>query len=202
MQKLWKPVVFVLSLLPAAGLLYALFAGTLGVNPAETLQLATGLWAFRFLIATLAVTPVRRLTGWNGIIRFRRMLGLFAFFYATLHLCTWIVLDHSFAWGEAFADIAKRPFITAGMVAFAAMVPLAVTSTKGWIRRLGRRWQKLHRLIYVSAIAAALHFIWKVKVPIGEPVYYGAIVAALLLFRLVWHLRTTSRARITQPSVH
>jgi sulfoxide reductase heme-binding subunit YedZ len=200
MQKLWKPVVFVLALLPAAGLFSALLSGNLGVNPAETLQLATGLWAFRFLIATLSITPIRRLTGWNGIVRFRRMLGLFAFFYATLHVCTWLVLDHYFAWAEAFADIAKRPFITAGMVAFAAMVPLALTSTKGWIRRLGRRWQKLHRLIYVSAIAAALHFIWKVKVPIGEPVYYGAIVAVLLAFRLVWHLRTTWRARVTQPS--
>jgi sulfoxide reductase heme-binding subunit YedZ len=200
MQKFWKPLVFLLALFPAAGLLYALFAGTLGVNPAETLQLATGLWAFRFLIATLAITPIRRLTGWNGIIRFRRMLGLFAFFYATLHVCTWIVLDHYFAWAEALADIAKRPFITAGMVAFAAMVPLALTSTKGWIRRLGRRWQKLHRLIYLSAIAAALHFIWKVKVPLGEPVYYAAVVAGLLLFRLLWHVRMTSRARLTQPS--
>lgn len=200
MQKLWKPIVFVLSLAPAARLLHALLTGGLGVNPAETLQLATGLWAFRFLIATLTVTPLRRVTGWNGVIRFRRMLGLFAFFYATLHVCTWIVLDHYFAWGEALADIAKRPFITAGMVAFASMVPLALTSTKGWIRRLGPRWQKLHRLIYASAIAAALHFVWKVKVPIGEPVYYAAIVAALLVFRLVWRVRADVRARVSQPS--
>jgi methionine sulfoxide reductase heme-binding subunit len=200
MQKLWKPLVVVISLAPAARLLHALLTGGLGVNPAETLQLATGLWAFRFLIATLAVTPIRRLTGWNGIIRFRRMLGLFAFFYATLHVGTWIVLDHYFAWDEALADIAKRPFITAGMVAFASMVPLALTSTKGWIRRLGRRWQKLHRLIYASAIAAALHFVWKVKVPIGEPVYYAAVVAALLIFRVVWHVRADFRARVSQPS--
>ncbi len=128
------------------------------------------------------------------------MLGLFAFFYATLHLCTWIVLDHYFAWGEAASDIAKRPFITAGMVAFASMVPLALTSTKGWIRRLGRRWQSLHRLIYLSAIAAAVHFIWKVKVPIGEPLYYAAIVAALLIFRVLRYVRAGARARITQPS--
>jgi methionine sulfoxide reductase heme-binding subunit len=194
-----KPIVFAVALAPALGLLYALLAGALGVNPAETLQLSTGLWAFRFLVVTLAITPVRRITGWNGIIRFRRMLGLFAFFYATLHVLTWIVLDHSFAWDEAAADIVKRPFITAGMVAFASMVPLAITSTKGWIRRLGRRWQLLHRLIYVSALAAAVHFIWKVKVVYGEPVYYAAIVIGLLGFRVVtmwWRTRAMS----TQPT--
>jgi methionine sulfoxide reductase heme-binding subunit len=194
-----KPIVFAVALAPALGLLYALLAGALGVNPAETLQLSTGLWAFRFLVVTLAITPVRRITGWNGIIRFRRMLGLFAFFYATLHVLTWIVLDHSFAWDEAAADIVKRPFITAGMVAFASMVPLAITSTKGWIRRLGRRWQLLHRLIYVSALAAAVHFIWKVKVVYGEPVYYAAIVIGLLGFRVVTMWRRT-RAMSTQPT--
>jgi sulfoxide reductase heme-binding subunit YedZ len=194
-----KPIVFAVALAPALGLLYALLAGALGVNPAETLQLSTGLWAFRFLLVTLAITPVRRITGWSGIIRFRRMLGLFAFFYATLHVLTWIVLDHSFAWDEAAADIVKRPFITAGMVAFASMVPLAITSTKGWIRRLGRRWQLLHRLIYVSALAAAVHFIWKVKVVYGEPVYYAAIVIGLLGFRVVTMWRRT-RAMSTQPT--
>ena len=199
MKRFSKPIVFAVALAPALGLLYALLAGALGVNPAETLQLSTGLWAFRFLVVTLAITPVRRITGWNGIIRFRRMLGLFAFFYATLHVLTWIVLDHSFAWDEAAADIVKRPFITAGMVAFASMVPLAITSTKGWIRRLGRRWQLLHRLIYVSALAAAVHFIWKVKVVYGEPVYYAAIVIGLLGFRVVTMWRRT-RAMSTQPT--
>lgn len=199
MKRFSKPIVFAVALAPALGLLYALLAGALGVNPAETLQLSTGLWAFRFLLVTLAITPVRRITGWNGIIRFRRMLGLFAFFYATLHVLTWIVLDHSFAWDEAAADIVKRPFITAGMVAFASMVPLAITSTKGWIRRLGRRWQLLHRLIYVSALAAAVHFIWKVKVVYGEPVYYAAIVIGLLGFRVVTMWRRT-RAMSTQPT--
>jgi sulfoxide reductase heme-binding subunit YedZ len=130
------------------------------------------------------------------------MLGLFAFFYATMHLLSYIAFDRFFAFGEILKDIAKRPFITAGMVAFAAMVPLAVTSTKGWIRRLGRRWQQLHRLIYLSAMAAALHFIWKVKVPFGEPVYYAAIAAVLLIFRIVWRVRSTSRVRLSQPSVH
>jgi sulfoxide reductase heme-binding subunit YedZ len=119
------------------------------------------------------------------------MLGLFTFFYATLHLLTYVVFDHFFAWEAIAADIAKRPFITAGMAAFVLMVPLAITSTKGWIRRLGRRWQLLHRLIYISAVAAAIHFIWKVKVVIGEPVYYAAIVAMLLGFRVIGTLLRT-----------
>jgi sulfoxide reductase heme-binding subunit YedZ len=135
------------------------------------------------------VTPLRRLTGWHGIIRYRRMLGLFAFFYATLHFLTYIVLDQFFAFEFILADIAKRPYITAGTVAFVLMIPLALTSTQGWIRRLGRRWQLLHRLVYVSAAAACLHFIWKVKVAVGEPVYYALILAALLGFRLLWRFR-------------
>jgi sulfoxide reductase heme-binding subunit YedZ len=126
------------------------------------------------------------------------MLGLFAFFYAVLHVSTWVVLDLFFAWDLILTDIAKRPFITAGMVGFASMVPLAVTSTKGWIRRLGRRWQLLHRLVYVSAIAASVHYLWKVKVMIGSPVYYAGIVAALLLFRVVWAMRK-AHARAPQP---
>jgi sulfoxide reductase heme-binding subunit YedZ len=190
MPKLAKTLLFALSLLPFAWLVHATFTNTLGVNPAETLQLETGIWAFRFLLATLAVTPVRRVTGWNRVIQFRRMLGLFAFFYATLHLLAYVLFDTAFAWDVLVDDLAKRPFITAGMTAFALMIPLALTSTKGSIRRLGRRWQSLHRLIYVSAIAAALHFVWKVKVPIGEPIYYATLVAALLGFRLVWALRT------------
>ena len=135
------------------------------------------------------MTPVRRVSGWNRVIQYRRMLGLFAFFYATLHFLTYAVLDTGFGWDLILDDVAKRPFITAGMVALVLMIPLALTSTRGWIRRLGRRWQALHRLIYVSALAAALHFVWKVKVAIGEPLYYAAIVAVLLGFRLVWALR-------------
>jgi sulfoxide reductase heme-binding subunit YedZ len=127
------------------------------------------------------------------------MLGLFAFFYATVHLASYIAFDRLFAFDEILADVAKRPFITAGMTAFALMLPLAVTSTKGWIRRLGRRWQALHRLVYVAAIAACLHFVWKVKVVIGEPVYYAAFLALLLAFRVVWHLRAGQRLR-RQPA--
>jgi sulfoxide reductase heme-binding subunit YedZ len=195
MQKLLKTIVFALTLVPAAWLAYRTYTNDLGVNPAETLQLETGEWALKLLLVTLAITPLRRLTGWNRVIQYRRMLGLFAFFYACLHFLTYIVLDKYFAFGEMMADIAKRPFITAGFVAFVAMVPLAVTSTKGWIRRLGRRWQSLHRLIYLSAVAGAVHFVWKVKVPIGEPVYYAVAVAILLGFRVVWQLRSAKSLR-------
>jgi sulfoxide reductase heme-binding subunit YedZ len=193
-----KPLLFIAALLPVAYLTYGLVNGALGANPAETLQLETGIWALRFLLASLAVTPLRRLTGWNRLIRYRRMLGLFAFFYATLHLCTYLVLDRLFEWSGILEDIAKRPFITFGMLAFALMVPLALTSTKGWIRRLGRRWQLLHRLVYVSGVAACLHFLWKVKVMIGEPVYYALILVALLGFRLLWRYRTSPSVR--QPA--
>ena len=195
MARSLKPLIFVAALLPAGYLVYALFTDRLGINPAETLQLETGIWALRFLLTTLAITPIRRLTGWHRIIQYRRMLGLFAFFYATLHLGTYVVLDRYFDLSGVWDDVAKRPFITLGMLAFLLMLPLAITSTKGWIRRLGRRWQVLHRLVYVSAAAACLHFIWKVKVVIGEPVYYAAILAVLLLFRLAWRFRT-ARARL------
>jgi sulfoxide reductase heme-binding subunit YedZ len=185
-----KVVLFLAALVPAGWLAYGLFyTGNLGANPAETLQLETGIWAFRFLLLALVITPIRRLTGWNRIIRYRRFFGLFAYFYASLHLATYVVLDRYFDWAGVWEDVAKRPFITAGMVAFALMTPLALTSTKGWIRRLGKRWTQLHRLVYVSAIAAAVHYLWKVKVAIGSPVYYAAILAALLLFRVFWWLR-------------
>jgi sulfoxide reductase heme-binding subunit YedZ len=199
MQKLGKPLSFVLALVPLLWLVRRTLQNDLGVNPAETLQLQTGLWALRFLLATLAITPLRRLTGWHRVIQYRRMLGLFAFFYASLHVLTWIVLDQYFDVQAMLADVVKRPFITAGMLAFLTMVPLALTSTKGWIRRLGRNWQVLHRLIYVSGAAAALHFVWKVKIAIGEPVYYAAILAALLAFRLLWYLRPDRRLR-RQPA--
>jgi len=196
-----KAVIFVGALVPAVLLAWALLRAPerLGVNPAETLQLETGIWALRFLLATLAITPIRRLTGWHRIIQFRRMLGLFAFFYAFLHLMTYVVLDRYFDFSGVWEDIVKRPFITAGMLAFVLMVPLAVTSTKGWIRRLGRRWQLLHRLVYFSAAAACVHFIWKVKVPVGEPVYYAAILGVLLVFRVVYYVRRSDYFRRAQP---
>ena len=185
-----KAVLFAAALVPAGLLTYAvLTGGDLGVNPAETIQLQTGRWAFKFLLISLAVTPVRRLTGWNVVIRFRRMLGLFAFFYATLHLSAYYAFDLTFSIGQLLVDTAKRPFIFMGMAAFLTMLPLAVTSTKGWIRRLGKTWTLLHRLVYVSAICAAVHFAWKVKVFTGDPVWYAGAVAVLLGFRLVWTAR-------------
>ena len=193
-----KPAVFFLGLAPGLWLLFRTLTGRLSANPIEDLTLATGIWALRFLLLSLAVTPLRRLTGWNQVIQYRRMLGLFAFSYAAVHLLIYVILDQGLAFEFILPDIVKRPYITAGMTAFVLMIPLAVTSTRGWIRRLGRKWQVLHRLVYVSAIAACLHFIWKVKVVVGEPVYYAAILAALLGFRLLWRLRPTTKAR--QPA--
>ena len=190
-----KLLVFLLCLLPLAGLVFIVLTGRTSANPAEDIILTTGIWALRFLLLTLAVTPARRLTGWNALIQYRRMVGLFAFFYATVHLASYIAFDRFFVLGEVAADVAKRPFIAAGMTAFVLMVPLAVTSTRGWIRRLGRRWQALHRIIYVCAAAACLHFIWKVKVVLGEPVYYAAILAVLLGIRLVWRLQRRPHVR-------
>lgn len=181
--------VLTLSLTPLAWLAFTVLTGRSGPNPAEDIHLTTGIWALRFLLLTLAVTPLRRLTGWNRLIQYRRMLGLFAFFYAALHVLGYLAFDQLFALDRVLADIVERPFIAAGMVAFAAMIPLAVTSTQGWIRRLGRRWALLHRLVYVSAAAACLHFAWKVKVVIGEPVYYAAILGLLLAARLLIRLR-------------
>lgn len=199
MLRLAKPLVFTAALIPAVLLVRAGINGTLGVNPAETLQVETGIWALRFLLLTLVVTPLRRVTGWNRVIQYRRMLGLFAFFYASAHLLTYVVLDRYFDLAGIAADVAKRPFITAGMAAFVLMLPLALTSTKGWIRRLGRRWQALHRLIYLCAIAASVHYLWKVKVIAGSPVYYALIVGGLLGVRLFWQLRSAkslSRQRV------
>jgi len=197
--RIQKVVVFLLALAPAGWLAWRTVHDALGVNPVEELELTTGIWAYRFLLLSLAITPLRRLSGWNTVIRFRRMLGLFAFAYATAHLLIYVVVDQGLAVRYIFQDVAKRRFITAGMIAFILLVPLAITSTKGWIRRLGRRWQALHRLVYVSAAAAALHFIWKVKVPIGEPVYYAGLLAILLGVRLLWRRRPVVAAR-RQPA--
>jgi methionine sulfoxide reductase heme-binding subunit len=190
-----KPAVLILCALPFVWLVFRTLTGRLGINPVEDLTLTTGIWALRFLVLTLLVTPIRRLTGWNRIIQYRRMLGLCAFFYASLHFAIYIAVDQFFAFDLILKDIVKRPFITMGFTAFVLMIPLAVTSTKGWIRRLGRRWQLLHRLIYISALAAAVHYLWKVKVMIGSPVYYALIIAILLGFRVIWQLRSASAIR-------
>ena len=193
---LLKPLVFAGALVPLAILILSVLTGRTSANPAEDIILTTGIWAFRFLLATLAITPLRRVTGWNRLIQYRRMFGLFAFFYACLHLLAYMAFDRLFEIREVAADVAKRPFIAMGMVAFLAMVPLAVTSTKGWIRRLGRNWAILHRLVYLSGVAAALHFVWKVKVVVGEPVYYTILLVGLLGARLAW----ARRKRAPQPA--
>ena len=186
---------FAACLVPAADLawntwqLYAGTGGDLGVNPIETLTHRTGQWALRLLLVTLAITPLRRVSGWNRLVRFRRMFGLFAFFYAVLHFSVWMVFDHYFTIETMAEDILERPFITAGAIALLAMIPLALTSTAWSIRKLGRRWQVLHRLIYVSGIAAVLHFLWKEKVIINETVAYAAILTLLLSIRVVFAVR-------------
>jgi methionine sulfoxide reductase heme-binding subunit len=196
-----KVVLFLAALVPQALLIRGAITGDLGVNPAETIQLETGRWAFKFLLLSLAVTPVRRLTGWNRIIQFRRMLGLFAFFYAFCHFAAYWSFDLGFAFAAMIGDVLKRPFIAFGFAALLLMLPLALTSTKGSIRRLGKRWTQLHRLVYVAAALAALHFALKVKVFTGDPVIYAALVTVLLGFRVVWYLRKRERTRavIQQP---
>jgi methionine sulfoxide reductase heme-binding subunit len=186
LKRLAKIALFLAALIPLALLIHGALTNDLGANPAETIQLTTGRWAFRFLLLTLAITPVRRLTKWNVLIQYRRMLGLFAFFYATCHLAAYYAFDLNFSIAAMIGDTTKRPFIFMGMAAFLTMLPLAVTSTKGWIRRLGKKWTLLHRLIYASAICAAIHFGWKVKVFTGSPVLYAIGVGLLLGFRLVW----------------
>ena len=198
-----KPAVFLGGLGPAAWLVWAAFNGGLSVNPLSDITTTTGIWTLRFLCVTLAITPLRRLTGWNALIRFRRMIGLFAFFYGSLHFLTYVVADRfaslDFPDGivafstvrnlaaSVWADIAVRPFITIGFAALLCMVPLAATSTAGMIRRLGgRRWQALHRLVYASAALGVLHYWWLVKVDLRPPQRYALIVGALLLARVWW----------------
>jgi sulfoxide reductase heme-binding subunit YedZ len=190
------------ALLPAAGLAWGAAAGTLGANPIDKITDTTGTWTLRFLLLTLAVTPVRRLTGWHEIVRFRRMLGLVAFTYASLHLATWVVLDQFFAIGDMLEDVAKRPYITVGLTAFLLMVPLAATSTAAWIRRLGRRWQQLHRLVYVCAALGVLHYLWLVKGENPRPVRYAAVLGVLLGLRAWFWLRARLRASRRIATAH
>jgi len=201
--RLLKLLVFALCLGPAFVLTWKGFHGRLGANPIDVITRTTGRWTLNFLLITLAVTPVRRITTMAWLIRFRRMLGLFAFFYGSLHLMTYVWLDKFFDVHEMLHDIAKRRFITAGMTAWALMLPLALTSTSGSIRRLGgKRWRILHRLIYFSAAAGVIHFIWLVKADLRRPLTYGAVLATLLAFRLIAWARSRSRthaAEVRQP---
>ena len=212
-----KPVVFLAALGPAAWIVWAGLTGHLSANPLSDVTNETGLWALRFLCITLAVTPVRRLTGWNAAIRFRRMTGLFAFFYGSLHFLTYVIADRFagldfpdgiVAWStvtnliaSVSADIYKRPFITIGFTTLMLLLPLALTSTAGMIRRLGgRRWNLLHRLVYLTAMLGVLHYWWLVKADVTSPQRYALVVALLLMFRVIWARRQASAPAPKRPT--
>lgn len=217
-SKWTKVVVFVLCLLPLAdlglrvlaaaspGALGDWFSNGLSANPIKFIEHFTGDWTLRFLVITLAVTPLRKILHLPLLIRFRRMFGLFAFFYVSLHFATWLVLDHwqEWSWASIWADLLKRPFIAIGFAGFLLLIPLAITSTAGWIRRLGgKRWRMLHRAIYVTAVLGVIHFYWLVKSDKREPLAYGAIFAVLFLWRIgAWLVeRRAAAARVRKPSV-
>jgi methionine sulfoxide reductase heme-binding subunit len=185
-SKWTKVVVFLVAAIPFVRLSWGLLRNDLGINPVETLQHTTGDWTLRFLIFTLAITPLRKTFKLPELIRFRRMLGLFAFFYVVLHFVTYLGPDQSFNFSGMWDDVAKRKFVTVGFAAFLLLIPLAITSTTGWIRRLGgKRWQALHRSIYACAILGVIHYYWLVKSDVRKPVFYGFLVGILLLWR-VW----------------
>lgn len=180
-----RPVLFVALALPAVALVVAGFTDGLGANPVEKITHETGEWALRILVATLAITPLRRVTGWNWLARLRRMLGLYSFFYVALHLTTWAWLDQFFNLDDILADIIDRPYITVGFAAFCLLVPLAATSTNAMVRRLGgQRWRRLHQLAYVATLLACLHFLWLAKADLTEPLVYTTVTMALLAARL------------------
>jgi sulfoxide reductase heme-binding subunit YedZ len=186
-MKRWiKAPVFVLCLSPIFLLGWRALHNGLGANPIEFITHFTGDWTLRFLVIVLAITPLRKILRWPDLIRFRRMAGLFAFFYGCLHFLTYIWLDKFFDLSETWKDVIKRPFITAGFLAFVSMAPLAITSTAGWIRRLGgARWQMLHRLVYLSAIAGVVHYYWLVKSDVRWPLAYASAVGVLLVYRIL-----------------
>ena len=184
MVKAIKPIIFLFCLLPLGLLFRSLYLDELGANPIEVLTRSTGEWTLRFVLITLTMTPLRNLTGSAWPIRLRRMLGLFSFFYVCVHLLTYIWLDHFFDWEEIIVDIIKRPYITFGMLAFTLLLPLAFTSTKKMMRRLGKRWKSLHKLIYVIAILGVLHFLLLVKAYLREPIVYAFILLSLFIVRL------------------
>jgi sulfoxide reductase heme-binding subunit YedZ len=184
-----KSVAFVAASVPAAALAYRFYIQDLTANPGDYITDQTGTWALTLLVISLTITPLRRLTKWNELIKLRRMLGLFAFFYATLHMLTWVVFVHFFEWPFMVEDVVKRPFITIGMATFLILSVLALTSNRLSMRKLGRRWQRLHRLVYVAAVGAVIHFWWLVKADTTEPVRWAAAVGLLLGFRAWWAWR-------------
>jgi sulfoxide reductase heme-binding subunit YedZ len=196
-----KAIVFVICLTPLAWLVRRAYNGNLTANPVEFVQHFTGDWTLRFLLITLSVTPLRKLLNLPDLIRFRRMLGLFAFFYVCLHFLTYLWPDQNFDLAGMWKDVVKRPFVTVGFLGFVLLIPLALTSTKGWIRRLGgKRWRALHRLIYFSALSGVIHYYWLVKSDHRLPLLYGAILAILLLYRLTISLFKPRPAVAVSPS--
>ncbi len=185
-----KSAVWLLGLVPLFWTGFRFATVGLGANPIEAVLHRAGRWTLILLLVGLSITPLRRLTGWNQIIKVRRLVGLFAFFYASLHLSIYLGLDQGFAWSFIVEDVVERPFITVGAGAFLCLVPLALTSTRGWIRRLGKRWQRLHRLVYPAAAMGTLHFFWKVKADTFWPLVAASILAALLLVRVPWQRRS------------
>jgi methionine sulfoxide reductase heme-binding subunit len=195
-----KVACFLACLGPLIRLVWRAYQHLLGANPIEVITHSTGDWTLILLLVTLAITPVRKITGLLWLIRFRRMFGLFAFFYGVLHFLTYVWLDKFFDLDEMLADVAKRRFITAGFTAFVLLIPLAVTSTSGCIRRLGgKRWQALHRLIYLSALAAVIHYLWLVKADIRKPVEYASLLGVLMLYRVGAWAWPKIRARTSVP---
>jgi len=201
-QRWTKVLVFVACLAPLFWVCWRAYNQNLTANPIEYITHFTGDWTLRFLVITLAVTPLRKLLALPDLIRFRRMVGLYAFFYGFLHFITYIWLDKFFDLAEMLKDVVKRPYITAGFTAFLAMLPLAVTSTTGWIRRMGgKRWQMLHRLVYLSAVAGVIHYYWLVKSDIRQPALYGVLVGILLGYRaIVWARNRSPRPAVKRPA--
>ncbi len=198
---IWKPLVFLTCLIPAALVVGDTLGitGALGANPIEELQDRFGIWALRFILLALTVTPLRQISGWNWLGRFRRMLGLFAFFYVLMHFLTWLVLDQELLLSAIAEDIFKRPFITIGFSAFLILIAMAATSTARIRRRLGRRWQKLHNAVYVAAILGVWHYWWQVKLDASDPAIYAIIVAFLLGYRW-WRSRQKQAPRASEPT--
>jgi sulfoxide reductase heme-binding subunit YedZ len=200
-----KIVIFLAALVPLERLAWKAFHDGLGANPVEVITHSTGDWTLILILTTLSITPLRKLAKQYWLIGVRRMIGLFAFFYGCLHFTTYIWLDKSFDVHEMIKDVYKRPFITAGFTAFVLLIPLALTSTKGWIRRLGKNWQRLHRLIYVTGVAAVIHYIWLVKADLRKPLQYAFVLGVLLLYRVVvWiaeaRRKITPAARTPRPA--
>lgn len=195
-RRYFKPIVFVISLLPAIVLLLHAFeiGGSLGSNPVEMIQDTLGQWGLRFLLITLAVTPLRDWFDAPWLVMLRRMLGLFSFFYVLLHFLTWLILDQGLYWSGVLTDVVKRPFITIGFAALLLLIPLAVTSTKGMMRRLGKRWKQLHRLVYVIVLLGVWHYWWQVKADIREPLIYLSIAVVLLGWRVWKYVRQRQTA--------